>query len=152
MAQARKIVRAKSYSRQPDVMVKELSQQFSDLDASPAGLLLFRAGHFDDRELEEAIRDTFSCPVASCTTAGEICDQSGTGGAVAVAFSSAHFAFRHFELTNLASYDFQKLPELAKAALDNPILPGAGRFGILLVDGLSFVCGYRFPQSRGGGN
>ena len=118
-------------------MVDELRQQFANLDGPPAGIVLFRAPAYEDQRLASALRHAFACPVASCTTAGEIFDSYGRGAAVGLALSARHFAFHQLEMPELTGYDFQQLPALAQAILEQPTLPGASRFGLLLVDGLS---------------
>ena len=134
-----RLVRAQSLRPEPEAMVEDLKQQFLRLGSSPAGIILFRGPAYDDQRLASALLAAFDCPVASCTTAGEIFDSYGEGGAVGVAFSPRYFAFHQLEMPQLASYDFQHLPGQAQAILDRQILPGARRFGLLLVDGLSIL-------------
>ncbi|MFN8610618.1 MAG: FIST N-terminal domain-containing protein [Vulcanimicrobiota bacterium] len=131
------IVRAWSTAREPEVLVRELVLQLAQSGVSPAGLFLFRGTGYEDEALGRALREAFSCPVASCTTAGEILDDYLDHGAVAVAFSSRHFAIRQLAIPDLRGFDFRRLPGMARACLDAPALPGARAFGVLLVDGLS---------------
>lgn len=131
------LIRVHSRRREPAALVGELWKQFQLLSGPPAGILLFRDTDYADLELAALLRATFACPIASCTTAGEISDEYALGGAVAVAFSACHFAFHQVELPNLSEFNFRLLPDLARSILEQPAFPGAARFGLLLVDGLS---------------
>lgn len=131
------IVRAWSDEREPKALVEQLNAQFASLSARPAGIILFRAPEYDDVGLAHSLRAHFDCPIASCTTAGEILDDYRTGSAVAIGFSSEYFAFRQLAIEDLKNCDYRQLPALARDILQAPVWPGSKRFGLLLVDGLS---------------
>ncbi|MBS2038902.1 FIST C-terminal domain-containing protein [bacterium] len=133
------ILRVWSEARDPELLVREIQQQFSQLGQPLAGLFLFRCSSLDDQRLGRALREAFECPVASCTTAGEILDEYQKEGTVAVGFSSQYFAFKQIAIPDLRSFDYRSLPGMAQAVLENPSLPGSKSFGVLLVDGLSLA-------------
>lgn len=131
------LLRAHSAEVEPSALVEDLASQFAALATEPAGLFLFRSPLLEDDGLSRALNQRFHCPIASCTTAGEIDDEYRSGTTVAVAFSADHFAFRQLSLPDLNCYDFRELPRAALDILESPTFPSAGRFGVLLVDGLS---------------
>lgn len=131
------LLRARSAQVEPSALVEDLASQFAALTSEPAGIFLFRSPLLDDVGLSRALKRRFQCPIASCTTAGEIDDEYRIGSSVAVAFSSDYFAFRQLSIPDLESHDFRRLPREASELLERPGLPSASRFGVLLVDGLS---------------
>jgi DNA-binding NtrC family response regulator len=54
-----------------------VDELYSQLGPDVSGLLFFCAPSFDLKTLGRAIKDKFNCPVAGCTTAGEICSPQG---------------------------------------------------------------------------
>ena len=131
------LIRAHSTATEPERLIAQLLEQFAPLSSGVAGIFLFRQPCLDDDRLSKALAGAFQCPVASCTTAGEILDGYLEGSSVAIAFSSECFAFHQVSIPDLSSYDFRELQAEANRILEQPVLREASRFGVLLVDGLS---------------
>ena len=133
---ARGIIR-RGGSRAPDAAraVAELAGQLgaSELNA----MVFFCAPSYDLEVLGRAVRERFGCPVAGCTTAGEILSPGGylEHSLVGVGFATPEISLETRFIPSLA--DFAEGPD------DFPARPPAGpddrRFGLLLIDGLSLL-------------
>jgi len=127
--------RGYSCLRDPAAAVEELSDQ---LGPEVSGLLFFCAPSFDLNTLGRAIKDKFNCPVAGCTTAGEICSPQGylENSLVGVGFTSSKISMSRVFIPSLQELvngnDQSSLARLSALAADS-------RFAFMLVDGLSLL-------------
>lgn len=118
----------------PARAVAEVSQEVAADDARLT--LVFCSSTYDRKRLAEAFNDAFSGPVVGCTTAGEIGrDGYTSGGLVAMSFASDELTAKPVLIPELSRFDTADAADYARD-LAAPA-PGHGRFGLLLIDGLS---------------
>ncbi len=120
------------------------------------GVVFFCSPRYDLDALGAALKAAFDCPVAGCTTAGEIGVGEGyvEGGIVAASFSSPAVSMHPVLIDGLSPLDSatldRKMSVLEKTAGDfNP----RRQFALLLVDGLSLseerVCSALYDHLHG---
>lgn len=115
--------------------LRALRQQFGE--GEPALVLLFCSPAYDLDRLGPAIQAEFSCPVAACTTAGQIGPHGfQPKGMTGVAFISDALHVQPYLITPLEELHARTLAT-AKEILSKP--GSAPRFGLVLVDGLSMA-------------
>ena len=140
LAAGTQVMRAETLHRDPEAAVRDIAGRFAGVPL--AGVLLFCADHYAPGALADATRRHFACPVAGCTTAGEIGTRYQRDGIVAVAFAAESFRL-HVRLLPTPE-DFT--PTSAREVVDSlrgelafsPDLAPGGMFGVVLLDGLSF--------------
>lgn len=108
--------------------------------ADLVGVLLFASAAYDMDVLGASIARHFSCPVAGCTTSGLI----GPGGfqprgITAVGFVGSSLRMRPYLVAPLDQCESRALIVAERIKLDATSQPGWGRFGLLLIDGLSLA-------------
>jgi len=127
--------RGYSCLRDPAAAVDEL---YSQLGPDVSGLLFFCAPSFDLKILGQAIKDKFNCPVAGCTTAGEICSPQGylENSLVGVGFTSSKISMNLVFIPSLQEFvngkDQSPLTRLSALSEDS-------QFAFMLIDGLSLL-------------
>lgn len=118
--------------------VAEVAAQLGSADL--VGVLLFASAAYDMDVLGPSIARHFSCAVAGCTTSGLI----GAGGfqaegITAVGFVGARLRMRPYLVAPLEQCESRALIVAERIKLDATHQAGWGRFGLLLVDGLSLA-------------
>ncbi len=134
------VMRAETTLRDAEAAVRELAESLPNDQL--AGVFLFCADHYEPAALAAAIARQFTCPVAGCTTAGEIGSRYQSDGIVALGFSAAGFRL-HVRL--LPAPD-EFTPTQAREVIDSlrgalelsPDLAPEAMFGVVLLDGLSY--------------
>ena len=123
---------AKSDNTDARTAVREIADSLGGpLDA----VLFFASSRYDLDALGEALRQTFDCTVIGCTSAGQIdCAGFSKGGISALGFSGGHFSLKPHLIHPLGSC-VERALAIAESLQDES--PGVGRFGLLLIDGLS---------------
>lgn len=122
---------------------REAAQAVADIHAQighckPKAVIFFCSHRYDLRALGEAILNRFSCPVAGCTTAGEI---QSPGGYRQDSFIAASIAGDEFRLTPLFIDSLSSLAgqpdgeSLRHVRVPDP----AHSFGLFFVDGASML-------------
>ncbi|HEX3854080.1 MAG TPA: FIST N-terminal domain-containing protein [Polyangiaceae bacterium] len=127
-----------AHTAEPDVerAIAELSAGLDTRGASAN--LLFCSPNYDLEKLGRKIAATFSGPVISCTTAGQI-GQDGfqKGGITAVSLTSSELRVSPYLISPLAECQAQA-SEAAFSAMSGMLERGSERaFGLVLVDGMS---------------
>lgn len=135
------VVRAETSCLDPVGAVAELQSEISRFCSSLAGLIVYRAPHYEHEGLAQALSNAFSCPIVSCTTAGEIGDKYRQNGILAIGFSASHFAFHTLQIPDLRTYDLRRIAKEA-AQIESGLrfsksFKPSAMFALLLVDGLS---------------
>ena len=131
-----KAIRGSTLECEEILAVQEMRQQMLDGNPIPQLVLLFCSPAYDPGRLARAIQQEFPCPVAACTTSGQI----GTtgfqkGGLTGVALFAAQLKVSPYFMEPLDEVDRFSL-EVAQRVLVE--CPGpVPRFALLLVDGLS---------------
>ncbi len=137
-----KIKRAEATSQDPAVAVASLAEQLHQDE--PAGVIFFcSAESYDPQALEAQFKLKFNCPVAGCTTAGEICTCYQKNSIVALSFAKSHFRIHPYLISPLANFDAEAAFSLANKMRGNLELsddfdPGK-MFALGLFDGLSLM-------------
>ncbi len=135
------IRRAEATLPDPDEAVRSLAEQ---LGSEPlAGVIVYCAASYDPDALADALRRRLDCPVAGCTTAGEIGTRYQTDGLVAVGFPAEHFRLHTRLIPSLQAFD----AAAARALVDElrgelefaEDLDADAMFGMVLLDGLSIM-------------
>ncbi len=107
------------------------------------GVIFFCSADYDLDKLACEIKETFSCPVIGCTTAGEIGTRYINGGMVGVSLSSKVFRLHPYMITPLKGFDIAYAQEVADALSSELTLSATldpnKMFGFLLIDGLSVL-------------
>lgn len=133
-------MRAETARRDPEAAVRELA---GALPSGPlAGVFLFCADHYEPESLAAAIRRHFTCPVAGCTTAGEIGSGYRSDGIVALAFSGAMFRLHVRLVPSLRTFGSTEARNMVDSlrpnlAYSTDLAPDS-MFAVVLIDGLSF--------------
>lgn len=128
----------RGYSDDPNPRraVAELSEQLEATQASC--VLLFCSGQYDLGLLGPAIEKGFPCPVAACTSAGQIGGGGfERGGITGVSLTSSDLSMRPLLLSPLSLCQSQAVGLAREQARRMAANPGTRSFGVLLVDGLS---------------
>jgi len=127
-------LRVFSRASSPSAVVGEIAERLRGLDLG--GLLFFCGPGYDRGELGAALRSHFSCPVAGCTTAGEIISPEGylENSLVAVGFAAEMFTLTPILIDELREQI--RSPETLQKLLSIPLL-APQTFGFLLTDGIS---------------
>ncbi|HEY1533540.1 MAG TPA: FIST N-terminal domain-containing protein, partial [Polyangiaceae bacterium] len=127
-----------AHTADPDVdrAIAELSAELDTRGASAN--LLFCSPSYDLERLGRKIAATFSGPVISCTTAGQL-GQSGfqKGGITAVSLSSRELRVSPYLIAPLVECQ-EQASKVAFSAMSGMLERGSERaFGLVLVDGMS---------------
>ncbi|SHI95838.1 Uncharacterized conserved protein, contains FIST_N domain [Desulfatibacillum alkenivorans DSM 16219] len=107
-------------------------------------VLFFCSPKYDAESLGSELKKHFSCKLLGCTTAGEVSSQGYVeGGIVAVSFSGAHLKIHSCGIHPLSGFTLQDAREIADSMRNELVLSdefdSKNLFGMLLVDGLSFL-------------
>jgi hypothetical protein len=125
---------AKSFQTDARKAVEELAAQVNGID--PDALIFFCSSKYDLPALGKAIKATFDCPVAGCTTAGEILGSEGyiENSIVCAAIASDKLTMKPILIGDLRAFvgdaDFTELEPLVSLDRKNC-------FTLLFIDGLS---------------
>ncbi len=134
-----KIQRAEVRSTDPVLAVSSLAKQLDQGDL--AGGIFFCSAEYDPDTLAAEFRAHFDCPVAGCTTAGEIGSRYQEKGIVAAGFAKSDFRFHPFFIPAVDAFDAgaaYRLRDTIRGQLEFSADYDPNKmFGILLVDGLS---------------
>ncbi len=121
-----------------DRAVKDLVDRIGS--DQPAALFLFVEPDYDLDQLAQALRKRIDGPVLACTTAGGLTRHGYvTGGFVAASICSDQLTVRTAFIDQVNSFDAQAAQRIV-AGLElerGGSAPAPGRFGILLIDGMS---------------
>jgi len=130
-----------SQSKDELTAVKELKTAIH-LD-SIGGLIFFCSSHYRLELLADALKQTFDCPVAGCTTAGEMAGGYQSDGIVALVLSSSAFVIHPLLIKDLQNFDLSDAMTLSNSVerqLEfSPHLSEDKMFGFLLTDGMSLM-------------
>lgn len=132
---------ASSNQREESAAVKELADKLNN--NALAGLIFFCSADYDLDKIAAEISHQFSCPVAGCTTAGEIGEKITNDGIIATAFLNDVFHFQVQLIEPLNQFDHTAAKDIA-VKLNQGIkfserLNANAMFGFLLIDGLSVL-------------
>lgn len=104
------------------------------------GVMFFASPDYDMGVLGASIARHFPCPVTGCTTAGQLGpDGFQARGITAVGFAGPRVRLRPYLVAPLEQCESRALIVAERIKLDATSQPGWGRFGVLLVDGLSLA-------------
>ncbi|OGR23137.1 MAG: hypothetical protein A2277_06320 [Desulfobacterales bacterium RIFOXYA12_FULL_46_15] len=141
IAEFYKIKRAEVVSPDPVEAVHSLSGQLHKDDI--AGVIFFCSSSYDQDALAAEFRARFDCPVAGCTTAGEIGTRYQENGIVAVSFGKSDFCLHPVLIPSMAGFDAKASFEMAdkvrgQLEFSQDLDPDA-MFAMVLLDGLSVM-------------
>lgn len=120
--------------------VRELFSKIKQKDME--AVIFFCSSHYDLEKLGRELKNTFTCPLIGCTTAGEISSAGyQSDGMVAVSLSSPELKVHPHVLAPLQQFGLSEAQELAETVRQELVftngIDNSKDFGLLLIDGLS---------------
>ncbi len=137
-----KIKRAEANSKDPAVAVASLAEQLSQDET--AGVIFFcSAEYYDPKALAAEFNARFDCPVAGCTTAGEIGTCYQENSIVALSFAGSDFRLHPHLISPIRDFDakaaFAQADAMRKQLEFSNDFDSGKMFAMGLFDGLSLM-------------
>ena len=125
----------------------EAIDEFAGMVDQPGTVVVvfFASSEYDLTKMEQALKGRFKSLVIGCTTAGEITPVGyAQGGITGFSLASEELDVFPFLIPSLHSFDGAKTEDLVRSIQGklekaSEQRPGAGGFGLLLIDGLSIM-------------